>query len=136
MLAPDAVSDTLVLYTIEGADGVIVTVGRLLLVKTTSSVDVQVPLVVVQRSVALVPAGMPVTVEVADDGVVIVAVPLISVHRPVPVEGVFAASVKLPLLQLAWSARRRIATRPGGKRNREDERRFAHAPLRRWRANR
>ena len=92
------------LYTIEGADGVIVTVGRLLLVNTTSSVDVQVPLVVVQRSVALVPAGTPVTPEVAEDGVVIVAVPLISVHRPVPVEGVFAASVKLPLLQLAWSA--------------------------------
>ena len=81
----------------------IVTVGRLLLVNTTSSVDVQVPLVVVQRSVALVPTGMPVTVEVAEDGVVIVAVPLTTLHTPVPTLALLPASVKAPLLQLTRS---------------------------------
>jgi len=73
-------------------------VGKASLVSTTVSEDVQVPLVVVQRSVALVPAGTPVTVELAEDGVVIVAVPLTSVQRPVPTLGALPVSVKEPLL--------------------------------------
>jgi hypothetical protein len=79
------------------------TVGSALFVSTTSSVDVHVPLVIVHLSVALVPTGTPVTVEVADDGVVIVAVPLTTLHTPVPVEAAFPASVKDPLLQFARS---------------------------------
>lgn len=82
----------------------IVTVGRLLLVSITSSWDVQVPLVVVQRNVALVPAGIPVTLDVGDDAVVMVAVPLTTVQRPVPVVGTLPAIVNDPLLHWAWSA--------------------------------
>ena len=73
------------------------------MVNTTSSADVQVPLVVVQRSVALVPAGIPVTLEVRRPGVVIVAVPLTRVHVPVPVVTALPASVNVPLLHCAWS---------------------------------
>jgi hypothetical protein len=76
-------------------------VGGLLFVKITSSVAaVQGALVTVHLNVALVPAGTPVTPEVGEDGVVIVAVPLTTVHVPVPAAGAVAASVKLPLLQL------------------------------------
>ncbi len=57
----------------------------------------------VQRKVALPPAGTPVTPEVADDGVVIVAVPLTTLQVPVPVVGTLPASVKLPLLHWVWS---------------------------------
>ena len=32
-----------------------------------------------------------------------VAVPLTTLHAPVPTEGLFPARVKLPLLQLLWS---------------------------------
>lgn len=65
---------------------------------TTSSVEEHVPLVIVQRSVALVPAGTPVTPEVAEEGVVMVAVPLTTLHVPVPTLAVLPASVKEPLL--------------------------------------
>ena len=68
------------------------------LVSTTSSVEEQVPLVIVQRSVALVPAGTPVTPEVAEEGVVMVAVPLTTLQVPVPTLAVLPASVKDPLL--------------------------------------
>ena len=70
-------------------------------VSTTSSVDEQVPLVVVQRRVALVPAGTPVTLEVAEEDVVIVAVPLTTVQVPEPVVGTLPARVKVPLLHWA-----------------------------------
>ena len=75
-------------------------VGKALLVSITSSVDVQAPFVIVHLSVALVPTGTPVTVEVLDVGVVMVAVPLTTVHAPVPVTGALPASVKFPLLQI------------------------------------
>jgi hypothetical protein len=68
------------------------------LVNTTVSADEQVPLVTVQRSEALVPAGTPVIVDEGEEGVVIVAVPLITLHRPEPVVGELPASVKVPLL--------------------------------------
>lgn len=55
-------------------------------------------MVTVQRREALVPTGTPVTVDVGEEGVVIVAVPLTTFHKPVPVVGVLPASVKLPLL--------------------------------------
>lgn len=70
-------------------------------VSTTSSVEEHVPLVMVHRRVALVPTGTPVTVDVADEGVVIVAVPLTTLQTPVPVVAALPARVKDPLLQLA-----------------------------------
>ena len=62
---------------------------------------VQLPLLIVQRSVALEPAGTPVTPEVAEEDEVIVAVPLVTVHAPVPVVGALPASVNEPLLHFA-----------------------------------
>ena len=63
----------------------------------TSSVDVQVPLITVQRSTAVPLAGTPVTPELCNVVSVILAVPDIFVHAPTPDVGVLAASVKLPL---------------------------------------
>lgn len=85
----------------DGDAGVTATVGRLLFVNTTSSVEEQVPFVVVQRNVALVPAGTPDTVVVAEDALDMVAVPLTTVHVPDPLVGALPAIVKLPLLQFA-----------------------------------
>ena len=68
------------------------------MVNTTVSADVQVPLVIVQRKVAGVPANTPVTPEVAEEGEVIVAVPLITLQLPVPTLGALPASVKELLL--------------------------------------
>jgi hypothetical protein len=74
------------------------------LVSITSSVlDVQVPLLIVHRRVAVLPAGTPVIPELGAEGDVIVAVPETTDHEPLPTVGVFAAIVKLPLLQFAWS---------------------------------
>ena len=57
-----------------------------------------VPLLIVQVKVALVPAVIPVTPEVAEAGVVIVAVPLVTVHKPLPVLGVFPAKANAAVL--------------------------------------
>jgi hypothetical protein len=73
-------------------------VGNASFFNTTVSEDEQVPFVTVQRRVALVPAGTPVTPDVGEDGVVIVAVPLTTLHAPVPVDGELPANVKEPLL--------------------------------------
>ena len=56
------------------------------------------PFAIVQRNVAVLPAVMPVTPEVAEFAVVIVAVPLTTLHVPVPTVGVLPARVKLALL--------------------------------------
>ena len=64
----------------------------------TSSVELQVPLVMVQRNVILVLVGTEVTVVVADDGVVIVEVPLTNDHAPVPDVGLFPAKVNVDVL--------------------------------------
>lgn len=54
-----------------------------LFVKTTLDEELgQVPLLIVHVSVALVPAATPVTVDPGDVGVVMVAVPLATVHKP------------------------------------------------------
>lgn len=75
--------------------------GTLLLVTTTSSVVLeQVPLEIVHLNVALVPAGTPVTVVFLKLGVVIVPVPLILDHAPVPLVGLLPAKVNVPLPQL------------------------------------
>ena len=65
--------------------------------------EVQTPLVIVHLSVVVLPVVTPVTVEVGEAGVVIVPGPLTTVHTPVPGAGEFPASVKFPLLQIAWS---------------------------------
>ena len=68
----------------------------------------QLPLVTVHFNTAGVPATTPVTVVVFDVGVVIVAVPLTRVHKPLPVAGfppelgLLADMVNEPLLQ--WAA--------------------------------
>ena len=59
---------------------------------------VQLPLVTVHRSVADVPIGIPVTVVVREEGVVIVAVPLCKVQVPAPAVGALAAIVKVDRL--------------------------------------
>ena len=74
--------------------------GNELFVSTTSSVRTQLPLVIVQRKVALVPAAIAVTVLVADVGVVMFAVPLTTLQTPLPIVGVLPAKVNELLLQL------------------------------------
>ena len=79
-------------------------VGKALFVITTSSVAaVHTPFDTVHLKVAVVPAAKPVTVVVALEGVVIVAVPLTNVHAPIPTEGAVAAIVKVGVLQSVWS---------------------------------
>jgi hypothetical protein len=74
------------------------TTGNALFVSPTSSVDsAQGLFEIVHLSVALLPAGTPVTPELYEDVEVMVAVPLTTLHAPVPTEGLFPARVKLPL---------------------------------------
>ena len=68
----------------------------------TSSNAVQVPFVTVHLIVALVPGATPVIVVVGEPGVVIVAVPVIKVHTPVPIDGALCVIVKLPVLHWIW----------------------------------
>ena len=70
-----------------------------LFVNVTVELDVQDPLVMFQVKTALVPTGTPVAVDVGDDGIAIVAVPLNTVHKPTPIVGVLPANVKVPELQ-------------------------------------
>jgi hypothetical protein len=72
--------------------------GGLMLVSTTSLNVEHDPLLIVQRSVALLPAAIPVTVVVGDAVLVIVAVPDCKVHSPVPGPAAFAAIVKVEVL--------------------------------------
>jgi hypothetical protein len=66
-------------------------VGLCARVMTTSSEEEAQPwLLIVHRSV-LIPTPIPVTPEAGEEGFVMVAVPEITVHAPVPVVGVFAA---------------------------------------------
>jgi hypothetical protein len=82
----------------------LVIVGVGLTEMTTSSEEaVHGELLIVQRNVAEVPLTNPVTPEVRDAGVVIVAAPLIRDQAPVPVVGAFAARVVVATLQSAWS---------------------------------
>jgi hypothetical protein len=73
--------------------------GVALFVRVISAVeDEQIPLLTVQRKVAVVPTGTPVTPVFVRFTLVIVAVPLTTLHTPVPTVGVVAANVKLPSL--------------------------------------
>ena len=80
------------------------TVGASVLVNTTSSVtEGHTPFDIVHLSVALLPAARPVTVVVADDGVVTDTAPLTMLQLPVPVVAAVAPIVKLPLLHCVMS---------------------------------
>ena len=65
----------------------------------TVELDVQAPLEIVHFNTALDPAGTPDTVDVDDNALPIVAVPLNTVHKPVPTDGALPANVKFPELQ-------------------------------------
>ena len=79
-------------------------VGLLLLVSNTSSLfEAHEPFDTVQRNVALVPTGTPVTVVLKELALLIVAVPDTTVHEPVPITGAVALSVNVPLLHCAMS---------------------------------
>ena len=54
---------------------------------------------IVHFKTALVPTGTPDTADVGDNGVVIAAVPLNTLHVPTPTNAVFPAKVKDPELQ-------------------------------------
>ncbi len=74
-------------------------VGNAATFTVMSSVEfVQAPLLIVHLNVTLAPTVKPVMVVVGELAVVIVAVPLTTVHAPVPVVGVLAASVALVTL--------------------------------------
>ena len=71
---------------------------------TTSSVEgVQGELEIVQRRVAVPGTAKPVTPEVGEEEVVMVAVPDTTLHAPVPTVGVLAAKVVEVTLQRFWS---------------------------------
>ena len=81
-------------------------VGVALLVKMISScVGAHTPLLVVQRSVAVLPAVMPVMVVVAEFILVIVAVPLTTVQVPVPIAAGVAAIVNVLVLHCVMLGR-------------------------------
>ncbi len=70
------------------------------MVITISSVVVpQPPFDTVQRKVADAPTVKPVTPDVDDAGVVIVATPLTTDHKPLPTVGVLPANVVVVTLQ-------------------------------------
>ena|ERR1019366_3772058 len=73
------------------------------LYKVTVAVGLQVPLFIDHCKTALVPLGTPVTCEVLELRLTIVAVPLITDQVPVPTEGATAAMVKIPLPHWCWS---------------------------------
>ena len=82
----------------------ILTAGFALLLKTTLSVvAVHDPLEIVHVKVALLPAVIPVTPDVAEEALVIVAVPLATVHVPLPTEAALPAKVKLALAHCSMS---------------------------------
>ena len=66
---------------------------RTVVIITSSVETVQPPLVIDHRNVADAPTANPVIPDVEDEGVVIVAVPEITDHVPVPTIGVFPANV-------------------------------------------
>ena len=80
------------------------TAGFVLLVNTTLSVEaVHDPLDIVHVKVALLPAVMPVTPDVAEEALVMLAVPLATVHVPLPTEAALPDKVKLASAHWAMS---------------------------------
>ncbi|MBL4691344.1 MAG: hypothetical protein JKY68_07790, partial [Rhodospirillales bacterium] len=80
------------------------TVGLASTETVTSSKELgQVPFEIVQRKMADASNTNPVTVDVGDDGVVIVAAPAITVQFPMPTVGMFPANVVVVVAQRFWS---------------------------------
>ena len=82
------------------ADTVEVVTGLFLI--ATSSVEIHVPLVMVQRKVISVLDGTLVTVDVRNKLLVIDALPEdpTKLHAPIPEDGLFAAKVNVDVLQM------------------------------------
>lgn len=68
------------------------------MIVTSSDEGVQLPFVIVQRNITEVPTGKPVIVDTGDPGLVIVAVPDITLHAPLPVTGTFPANAAVVVL--------------------------------------
>mgnify|MGYP001613659533 CR=1 FL=1 len=66
---------------------------KIVVIITSSKVAAQGELEIVQRRVAVPAATNPVTPDVGEVGVVMVAVPANTVHKPVPGAGLFPAKV-------------------------------------------
>jgi hypothetical protein len=69
-----------------------------MVIVTSSDEDAHAPLLIVHLNVAVVPGTNPVTPDVSEDGVVIVAMPLTTVHTPLPTVAIFPASVAVVVL--------------------------------------
>jgi hypothetical protein len=69
----------------------------------SSKVGTHPPLLTLQRTVALVPGAIPVTVVVALVVLVIVAVPLCKLHVPTPIAGTVATIVNVLVLHCVMS---------------------------------
>lgn len=78
----------------------IVASGNGLFLMTTSSVEMQVPFVIVQRNVIPIFAGTLVTVDVRNELLVMDALPEepTKLHAPVPDDGLFPANVNCAVL--------------------------------------
>ena len=72
--------------------------GAAILITTSSLDELQAPLLIVHLNVALPPIVSPVTPELAEPGLVTVAVPDTTVQAPVPVVGVLPARVAVVTL--------------------------------------
>ena len=77
--------------------------GAAIATLTSSVVAVHPPLLIVHRNATLPPTVIPVTVVVALVGVVIVHVPLCTLHNPVPVTAVLPDSWVVVTLHRLWS---------------------------------
>src|SRR4051812_37297076 len=74
------------------------------MVIVTSSCELgQVPLLIVHLNVADVPGTRPVTPELGELALLIVAIPLTTVQAPAPTVAVLPASVAVLVLQMVWS---------------------------------
>lgn len=73
--------------------------GAFTFMTTWSEDGAQTPLEIVHCKVTEAPIVNPVTPDVGEVGVVMVAVPATIVHKPVPDAGVFPASVVVVMLQ-------------------------------------
>lgn len=84
--------------------------GQQVVIITSSVEATQGELEIVQRSVAVPGTAKPVTPEVGEDGVVIVAVPETTVHAPVPTVGVLPAKVAVLTPQAGFISKPALAT--------------------------
>ncbi len=87
-----------VLHKVWSVPATDIVAGVAILIVTSSELFPHVPFVMVHLKVALAPTVIPVTVDVGLDGVVMVAVPDVTLHAPVPVAATLPARVVLVTL--------------------------------------